>query len=220
MLYIQGKENPNIGAIQLKTESFRAAMQQAGARLLPPVGGGYMDVLPYTSGRLISNTHGGGNYTTVGLTATAMLFVPFFVRRPLSIDRIGAYTTTAGTFRVAIYGSKPDGLPDTPLYASAPATASANAMNLLTLPPFAFVPDTLYWLALRASGALTLRAEAAATCPALAVRGTFSQQIPTHLSLALPYADPDPVQPLSFSALNETANLAIGNVPSVFMRVV
>jgi hypothetical protein len=219
MIQIAGRENPNIGGIQVEDESFRAAMQQAGARLLPPVGGGYMDVLPYTSGRLISNTHGGGNYTTVGLTATAMLFVPFFVRRPLSIDRIGAYTTTAGTFRVAIYSATPEGLPDTPLYASAPVAAAANAMNLLTLPPFAFVPDTLYWLALRASGALTLRAEAAATCPALAVRGT-RVQIPTHLSLALPYADPDPVQPLSFSALNETANLAIGNVPSVFMRVV
>lgn len=111
------------------------------------------------SGVYYDNSFGGLTAGTTSIPANTIAAVPFVAPATMGIDRLGVPVTTlatAGTADLHIYESLPNGWPGAKLLSSSVLNTSTVGFKQATV-SFTFEAGKVYWLAIRASVAVTIR---------------------------------------------------------------
>ena len=118
------------------------------------------------SGVYYDNSCFGAASATLAASAGLMAAVPFTTAVDLTVDRMAIVVTTlaaAGTADMHIYESLDNGWPGNKLYSSASVLTTSSGKKEVTL-SFTFEAGKTYWLAIRASVAVSIRGIALAGC--------------------------------------------------------
>lgn len=111
------------------------------------------------SGVFYDNSFGGLAAGTTSIPANTIAAVPFVSPVDLAVDRIGVPVTTlatAGTADLHIYENLPNGWPGAKLLSSSVLNTSTTGFKVATI-SFTFEAGKVYWLAIRASVAVSVR---------------------------------------------------------------
>lgn len=111
------------------------------------------------SGVYYDNAYMGTASATLAASAGLMAAVPFTSAIDMPIDRLAIVVTTlaaAGTADMHIYECLENGWPGNKLYSSASVLTTSTGKKEVTL-SFTFEAGKIYWLAVRASAAVSLR---------------------------------------------------------------
>lgn len=111
------------------------------------------------SGVYYDNSFGGLTAGTTSIPANTIAAVPFVSPVDLTVDRIGVPVTTlatAGTADLHIYENLPNGWPGAKLLSSSVLNTSTTGFKVATI-SFTFEAGKVYWLAIRAGVAVTVR---------------------------------------------------------------
>lgn len=118
------------------------------------------------SGVYYDNSCFGAASATLAASAGLMAAVPYTSPVDMTIDRLAIVVTTlaaAGTADMHIYETLDNGWPGNKLYSSASVLTTSTGKKEVTL-SFTFEAGKTYWLAVRASVAVSLRGVALAGC--------------------------------------------------------
>lgn len=131
---------------------------------------------------------GGTALTTLALTAARLYFVPLVVPRPVALTglRISVTTASAGAASIGIYGNAVVSGGDAPgaLLASVTGLNTGTTGDKTGALSFTLEPGRLYWAALIASAAATLRALAVGSVHPALGRTANNTTAVTHLFAA------------------------------------
>lgn len=111
------------------------------------------------SGVYYDNSFGGLAAGTTSIPANTIAVVPFVSPVDLTVDRMGVHVTTlatAGTADLHIYENLPNGWPGAKLLSSSVLNTSTTGFKVATI-SFTFEAGKVYWLAIRASVAVSVR---------------------------------------------------------------
>lgn len=111
------------------------------------------------SGVFYDNSFGGLAAGTTSIPANTIAAVPFVSPVDLTVDQIGVPVTTlatAGTADLHIYANLPSGWPGAKLLSSSVLNTSTTGFKVATI-SFTFEAGKVYWLAIRASVAVSVR---------------------------------------------------------------
>lgn len=111
------------------------------------------------SGVYYDNSFGGLTAGTTSIPANTIAAVPFVSSVDMVVDRIGVPVTTlatAGTADLHIYENLSTGWPGAKLLSSSVLNTSTTGFKVATI-SFTFEAGKVYWLAIRASVAVTVR---------------------------------------------------------------
>jgi len=111
------------------------------------------------SGVYYDNSFGGLAAGTTSIPANTIAAVPFVSPVNLTVDRVGVPVTTlatAGTADIHIYENSSTGWPGAKLLSSSVLNTSTVGFKVATI-SFTFEAGKVYWLALRASVAVSVR---------------------------------------------------------------
>jgi len=169
-----------------------------------------------TSQRYYTGIINGLALTTLAMTANRLYAIPFLCSEPLKIDQIAINVTTlaAGSARLGVYADDRLIRPGRLVLDAGEVDTGATGVKTLSV-TLDLLRKQLYWLAIVANAAPTVRAPAAGSCyPIYGVDSSLGTAVGTHIYRAFTYgALPDPFGTPPFT-------IGIGSFPAVFVRIV
>lgn len=173
------------------------------------------------SGVYYDNSCFGAASATLAASAGLIAAVPYMSPVDMAIDRMAIVVTvlaSAGTADMHIYESLENGWPGNKLYSSASVLTTSIGKKEVTL-SFTFEAGKTYWLAIRASVAVSIRGIALAGCKSFGMitadgSGSAYATGLVQTSIMGSGAAPSPWGPVSFSQLSSIV------APSIRFRAV
>jgi hypothetical protein len=200
------------------------------------IGAGFMDIIPYKSGAIISNMDkrflpaAGSNFSNSFASNSIMTFVPFFVNKALTINQVGLRGSGTGLVKFVIYDTTEDGSPKDALINTPPFGVIIGHSFFVLSSNFTFNPNKLYWIALISPDFLGVQLQGLAarySYPAFMMRLDSGNNNPvTHIRYAISYSDTPPSNPFILDANAPSAGSVIyqsfgsaESVPLFFFKV-
>lgn len=170
------------------------------------------------AGLYVPNSSAGIAVGTIAQVAGRNTAAPYVSAFDLTVDQLGVNVTTvaAGSFaKIVIYAADANGRPSTVLLETSDISCGTTGSFFATLgTAFTFKAGVLYWIAVRASAAQTLRALGAGSLPVLSMIATGTPSHVVSLSKSETYANA--AATWVYASSDHTGNLAM---PLVLMRV-